>query len=86
MTFWCGFDPNRERAREHVAPMMEGLYRTPFEKFDRYIPYGTPEQVAEFIAPFIKAGASTINFIPFAETDETAIDAVAETCDLLRRC
>jgi alkanesulfonate monooxygenase SsuD/methylene tetrahydromethanopterin reductase-like flavin-dependent oxidoreductase (luciferase family) len=86
MTFWCGFSPNRERAREHVAPMMEGLYQTPFEKFDRYIPYGTPEQVAEFIAPFIEAGAQTINFIPFAESDDIAIDAVAETCDLLRRC
>lgn len=86
MTFWCGFGPDRERARKCVAPVMEGLYRTPFEKFERYIPYGTPEQVAEFIAPFIEAGVSTVNFIPFADSDEAAIDGAAATLDLLRRC
>ena len=45
---------------------MEGVYRTPFEKFERYIPYGTPAQVAEFIAPFIEAGATTSSRLPAA--------------------
>ena len=83
MTFWCGFGADRAQARDRVAPAMEGLYRTPFEKFERYIPYGTPTQVAEFIAPFIEAGATTVNFIPFASSDEAAIDAVAETREVL---
>jgi len=83
MTFWCGFGADRAQARDRVAPAMEGLYRTPFEKFERYIPYGTPAQVAEFIAPFIAAGATTVNFIPFAGSDEAAIDAVAETREIL---
>ena len=55
------------------------------EKFERYIPYGTPAQVAEFIAPFIEAGATTVNFIPFAGSDEAAIDAVAETREVIGR-
>lgn len=84
MTFWCGFGTDRSEARARVAPAMEGLYRTPFENFERYVPYGTPQEVAEFVAPFIDAGATTVNFIPFAGSDEAGIDAAAETRKLLR--
>ena len=84
MTFWCGFGTNRGQARARVAPAMEGLYRTPFDNFERYVPHGTPQEVAEFVAPFIDAGATTVNFIPFAGSDEAGIDAVAETRKLLR--
>ncbi len=83
MTFWCGFGADRSEAHGRVAPAMEGLYRTPFENFERYIPYGTPEEVAEFVAPFVEAGCTTLNFIPFAGSDEAGIDAVAETRKLL---
>ena len=83
MTFWCGFGADRAQARDRVAPAMEGLYRTPFDKFERYIPYGTVDEVAEFVAPFIEAGCTTLNFIPFAGGDEAGIDAVAELRKLL---
>ena len=62
---------------------MEGLYRTPFEKFERYVPHGTPAQVAEFVAPFVAAGATTTNVIPFAGSDEAGVDAVAAMRALL---
>ena len=78
MTFWCGFGDDRGQARDRVAPAMEGLYRLPFAKFERYVPYGPPEQVAEFVTPFVRAGATTINFIPFAGHPEAGIDAVAD--------
>jgi hypothetical protein len=61
-----------------VAPAMEGLYRLPFDKFERFVPYGPPEQVAEFVTPFVRAGATTVNFIPFAGHPEAGIDAVAD--------
>jgi alkanesulfonate monooxygenase SsuD/methylene tetrahydromethanopterin reductase-like flavin-dependent oxidoreductase (luciferase family) len=83
MTFWCGFGADRAQARDRVAPAMEGLYRTPFDSFERYIPHGTPKDVAEFVAPFIEAGCTTLNFIPFAGADEAGVDAVAETRKLL---
>jgi alkanesulfonate monooxygenase SsuD/methylene tetrahydromethanopterin reductase-like flavin-dependent oxidoreductase (luciferase family) len=83
MTFWCGFGADRAEARGRVAPAMEGLYRTPFDKFERYIPYGTAEDVAEFVAPFVEAGCTTLNFIPFAGSDEAGIEAVAELRKLL---
>ena len=43
---------------------MESLYRLPFEKFDRYSPRGTPEDVATALAPFVEAGCRTFNLIP----------------------
>jgi alkanesulfonate monooxygenase SsuD/methylene tetrahydromethanopterin reductase-like flavin-dependent oxidoreductase (luciferase family) len=78
MTFWAGFGPGPDQGRGHVAPVMENLYGLPFGKFERYVPCGTPAQVAEFIAPFVASGASTVNIIPFAGCDEAAVDAVAE--------
>jgi alkanesulfonate monooxygenase SsuD/methylene tetrahydromethanopterin reductase-like flavin-dependent oxidoreductase (luciferase family) len=78
MTFWCGFGDDRTQARDRVAPAMEDLYRLPFAKFERFVPYGSPGQVAEFVTPFIRAGASTVNFIPFASSPEAGIDAVAD--------
>ncbi len=85
MTFWCGFGANDAAARGRVAPVMEGLYRTPFSDFERYIPHGTVGQVAEFVAPYVKAGCTTLNFIPFAGSSEAAIDAVAEVREILDR-
>jgi alkanesulfonate monooxygenase SsuD/methylene tetrahydromethanopterin reductase-like flavin-dependent oxidoreductase (luciferase family) len=84
MTFWCGFGRDRAEATAHVAPMMENLYRLPFAKFERFVPAGPPEQVAEFILPFIRAGASTVNIIPFAGGDEAGIDSVAGVREQLR--
>jgi alkanesulfonate monooxygenase SsuD/methylene tetrahydromethanopterin reductase-like flavin-dependent oxidoreductase (luciferase family) len=83
MTFWCGFGTDPAAGRDWVAPAMERLYRTPYEKFARYVPTGTPAQIAENLAPYLHAGITTINFIPFADSDEAAIDAVAEVRTLL---
>lgn len=83
MTFWCGFGPDRATARDRVAPVMENFYRVPFDNFERYIPHGTPAEVAEYVAPYIDAGCGTLNFIPFAGSDEAGIDAVAEVRQIL---
>ena len=62
---------------------MEAFYQSPFEPFERYSPYGTPEDVAEFLAPYIEAGCSTFNVIPCAADDESAVGAVAQVRSLL---
>ena len=62
---------------------MRPFYQTPFEPFERYSPYGTPEDVAEFLHPYIEAGCSAFNVIPCAGDDESAIAAVGELRALL---
>jgi alkanesulfonate monooxygenase SsuD/methylene tetrahydromethanopterin reductase-like flavin-dependent oxidoreductase (luciferase family) len=80
---WCGFGDTRDAAREPLAAGMQNFYQMPFEPFERYSPYGTPEDVADFLHPYIEAGCSVFNIIPCARDHETAITAVAEVRQLL---
>ena len=57
---WCGLGTSTETARDAVTATMEGLYKTPFERFARYTPAGRPDDVAAAIAPFIEIGFSEI--------------------------
>jgi alkanesulfonate monooxygenase SsuD/methylene tetrahydromethanopterin reductase-like flavin-dependent oxidoreductase (luciferase family) len=84
MSIWCGFGEDRERAREYVATVMENFYRVPFSSFERHIALGTPAEVAQFVAPYIDAGCTSLNFIPYAGSVEAGIDAVAEVRQILR--
>jgi len=81
---WCGFANSAAAARPLLAEAMEGLYQTPFEKFERYSPYGTPAEVAAALAPFVAAGCRDLNLIPVASTPAGATEAVAEVRRLLR--
>ena len=76
---WVGIDDDRDRARARLAKGMEAFYRVPFEKFEKYSPYGTAEQVADAIAPYVVAdvGQLAINLMPVAADDVAGIDAVA---------
>ena len=83
LNVWCGFADTREAARDLLAPAMQAFYQMPFEPFERYSPYGTPAEVAEFLAPYVDAGCSAFNLIPRAETVDAAIDGAAEVHRLL---
>ena len=76
MNVWCGFGPDAASAKAAVAPAMEALYATAFDRFDRYVPQGTPEQVAERLAELSAAGATAFNLIV---PDHEAFRAVEHT-------
>ncbi|GBD23430.1 F420-dependent glucose-6-phosphate dehydrogenase [bacterium HR29] len=63
MQFWCSVAPSREEARARVAAAMEATYRIPFERFERTTPYGTIEDVADFLLPYVGEGADHLNLI-----------------------
>jgi alkanesulfonate monooxygenase SsuD/methylene tetrahydromethanopterin reductase-like flavin-dependent oxidoreductase (luciferase family) len=75
---WVGVDDDRARARERLARRMEGMYRIPFERFAKYSPYGTPDEIADFLAPYVEAGCSSFNVMTVSESSEAGVDAVAE--------
>ncbi len=83
MNVWCGLDRAEGRARELLAAQMEALYRLPLERFERLAPAGMPAQVAEWLAPFIEAGAGHLTLIPAASSPEAAVDYAAEVRALL---
>jgi alkanesulfonate monooxygenase SsuD/methylene tetrahydromethanopterin reductase-like flavin-dependent oxidoreductase (luciferase family) len=83
MQVWCGLADTREAARACLAPTMEAFYQLPFERFERYCPYGTAEDVAEFLAPYVDAGCAEFNLIPQSPDDEDAISGTATVLRLL---
>src|SRR6476619_1431490 len=56
MQVWCGISDDRAEARTLLSTAMEGFYQIPFDRFERYSPFGTPADIAEFLAPYVDAG------------------------------
>ena len=75
---WVGVDEDRARARERLAAAMQSMYRIPFERFEKYSPWGEPARIAEFLSAYVEAGCTSFNVMAVAESSERAIDAVAE--------
>ncbi|MEO8540194.1 MAG: LLM class flavin-dependent oxidoreductase [bacterium] len=84
MQYWTSVDESRSKARDMVSRGMEGTYRLPFDRFERYTPFGTAAEVAEHLAPFVEAGARHINLIPVQESPEAVIQRAAEIREALR--
>jgi len=78
---WCGFGAARESATALVRGAMERFYGIPFAKFDRYIPRGTPQMVAEFVLPYVAAGCCDVHLLPVAVDDAEAV----ESCGAVRK-
>jgi hypothetical protein len=62
---------------------METFYQAPFEPFEKYSPYGTPEDVAAFLRDYIEAGCTAFNLIPQSADHAVALEGVAEVKRLL---
>jgi alkanesulfonate monooxygenase SsuD/methylene tetrahydromethanopterin reductase-like flavin-dependent oxidoreductase (luciferase family) len=75
---WCGLGDSAEHARSLVAPVMEGIYKTPFARFEKYTPCGTSEDIAEAIAPFVRLGFHDIMLNGVAEDEATVVAMSAE--------
>jgi alkanesulfonate monooxygenase SsuD/methylene tetrahydromethanopterin reductase-like flavin-dependent oxidoreductase (luciferase family) len=85
MQVWCGLADSKEAARACLAPAMEAYYQLPFERFERYCPYGTAEDVAEFLAPYTELGCAEFNLIPQSPDPDQAIAGAAAVKKLLAR-
>ena len=81
---WLGVADTRDEARAIVAREMEEFYKVPFEKFERYTPYGTPAEVAEQLQPYVDAGCSLMNLKVCAGSDSLVVEGAGEIGRLLR--
>ncbi len=80
---WVGLDTSREAARAHVASSMEAFYATDFERFERYTPYGSADDVAEFLSPYVAAGATVLNLTPCGPDRDAEVELLADVKRLL---
>jgi len=81
---WVGVADTRDEAKALVASAMEDFYHVPFENFERYVPYGTPEQVADALQPYVDAGCSIMNLKVVASDDQASIAATGIIAQSLR--
>jgi len=84
MHVWCGFGPDRPAARAELAAQMESLYGIGFERFERYCPHGSPEEVADAIRPYLDVGCTSVNLIATAPSAREAADGAVRVRALLR--
>jgi probable F420-dependent oxidoreductase len=78
MQFWTSVAETKDKARAMLGAEMEGMYRLPFERFERYTPHGTAKDVAVQIAPFVETGARHINLLPVQASPEENVERAAE--------
>ena len=83
LQLWLGAGASPEEGRSHVAETMERFYRMSFEPFERYTPCGSAAEIADFLKPYVDAGATTLNLTPCGPDRTTEIDTVAEVKQLL---
>lgn len=84
MQIWLGVDRDESKAREKVSRRMEGFYKIPFERFERYVPYGPPEKVAEFIMQYVEAGCEHVNLVAADRSQEAVLEAALQVREALQ--
>ena len=75
LQLWHAVDDDRDRARQRLARRMEGFYQIPFERFERYSPCGPPEEIAEFLAPYLEAGCDHLNLLSIQSSQDEMVQA-----------
>jgi probable F420-dependent oxidoreductase len=68
-------DGDRDAAKARLSRRMEGFYKIPYDRFERYSPYGTPEEIAQFIMPYLEAGCSHINLLAVQSSPDETVEA-----------
>ena len=81
---WVGIGDTPAEGREHVAQGMRDFYKMPFEPFEKYTPIGTANDIAEFLHPYIEAGATTFNLAPVGPDLAAEAETMADVARLLR--
>jgi alkanesulfonate monooxygenase SsuD/methylene tetrahydromethanopterin reductase-like flavin-dependent oxidoreductase (luciferase family) len=84
LTMWCGLGSDGDRARELLGRRMQALYGQPPDRFQHVTAAGTPEHVAEKLAPFVGAGAEHLTIVAVADSVHDGIDLAAEVRRLLQ--
>jgi len=85
LQLWAGFGSDRAAGRARVATAMQRSYQLPFERFERYVPCGTPEDVAGSLVPYLACGCRHFNIVPEGYDLEHSIEAIASVRTRLLR-
>ncbi|MGB2693924.1 MAG: LLM class flavin-dependent oxidoreductase [Dehalococcoidia bacterium] len=82
---WHAVDDDRERAKERLSRRMQGFYKIPYDRFERYSPYGRPEDIAEFLGPYIEAGCTHVNLLGVQSSPSEVVDSALAVREALTK-
>jgi alkanesulfonate monooxygenase SsuD/methylene tetrahydromethanopterin reductase-like flavin-dependent oxidoreductase (luciferase family) len=80
---WVGVGQSPEDGKKWVADGLASFYKMPFAPFERYTPCGAAADIADYLAPYVAAGATLLNLTPVGPSREAEIDTMAEVSQLL---
>lgn len=83
LQLWVGVGADRAEGRAYVAAGMERFYKIPFERFEKYTPTGNAEQIADFLLPYVEAGATTLNLTPCGADRAAEFETISAVRTLL---
>jgi len=83
LNVWCGVGETSDDARSYLAPAMQAFYQLPYERFEKWSPAGTSNQVAEFLVPYVDAGCSLFNLVINGCDASAEVEAVGEIRQLI---
>lgn len=78
LNVWCGVGSKKEDARAHVSAAMQHYYGIPYDRFERWSPAGTPDEIAAFLVPYVAAGCTLFNLIVSGRDSDHEIEAGAQ--------
>ena len=64
-----------DSAKDRLSRRMQGFYRIPYDRFERYSPAGSAEQIAEFLGPYLEAGCTHVNLLAVQSGPEEVVEA-----------
>jgi alkanesulfonate monooxygenase SsuD/methylene tetrahydromethanopterin reductase-like flavin-dependent oxidoreductase (luciferase family) len=85
LNLWCGLPGADGRGGDRLAAAMEERYKTPFERFRRWCPVGTPADLAAFARAYADAGCSAITLVLPTPDPLEAVHGAAEIRSHLHR-
>ena len=81
---WVGVGKTKEAGAANARRRMEAFYKIPFEAFEKYVPVGTPEDIAADLAGYRDVGSTIFNITPCGDSAEDDLEAVSAVAELLR--
>jgi len=85
LQLWHSVEDGDGDAKARLASRMEGTYKLPYDRFERYSPAGTPEQIAEYLAPYLEAGCAQINLLAIQSGPQATVQAALAVREALRK-
>jgi len=77
-------DPDERRARGQAEAYIRGQYGMDFERVEHWMPYGSAERVAEYLAGHVEAGVDEFVLMPMSGDSLAQYEHCAEMRAILR--